>query len=665
MIAKIIVDINTRAVDKEFDYIIPDDMIPFLHIGDMVEFPFGKYNKIKTGYVIDIINNIDTDYELKSLISIKDNSVNIGKRTIEVARFIHENYGTTLIQALKAVIPVKKIVKKRTKNSDSDFNSITNDKNFVLAHEQKNIIDSVSNDIEKEKVNKYLIHGVTGSGKTQVFIELAKKISKSGKKIIILIPEISLTYQMVNRFITEFGKKVGVIHSKLSKGEKYEQIEKAKNGEIDIIIGPRSALFTPFENIGLIIIDEEHEASYKSDYSPKYDSREVAEFMSDRFNIPLILASATPSIETYYKCITGEYILFKMQERRGVAKLPNIEIIDMREEILDGNFGIFSQKLINEINRSLNNNEQVILFINRRGYANYINCLSCGTPLQCNHCDVTYTYHKEENLLKCHYCGKSIKPPNKCPICGSVHLDRVGYGTQRVEQELKKLFPDYTTIRMDQDTTSRKKSYEEIIKKFHNHEADILVGTQMIIKGHDFPAVGLVGILNVDNILNLSSYKASERTFQAIVQASGRAGRKDIRGTACIQTYQPNQYAIKFAANNDYENFYNTEIEYRKLMNYPPIKSFLKITITSYDNKKLGILTQRLWNYIDRLKKEDMSILGPSNEIIYKINDNYRKSIHIKGSTKVIKYFIRVCEYLLKKDELFNEVKISYEINAE
>ncbi len=663
MIAKVIVSINARQIDKEFDYLIPDELLRDLHIGDMVKFPFGSSNKLKTGYVIDIVEKSNYSYTLKYLHSIIDNGINTSSKSIKIAKFIHDNYGSTMIQALKVVIPIKKKIKSRN-NLIVDNEIPSNKKDIELVEEQKNIINNITSDINRGIANRYLIHGVTGSGKTQIFIELAKDVVKQGKKVIVLIPEISLTYQMVRRFLDNFGDRIGIIHSKLSAGERYQQIERAQNNEIDIMIGPRSALFTPFNDIGCIIIDEEHESSYKSEMTPRYDTREVAEYMSKEFSIPLVLASATPSIETYYKCEKKDYKLFTINSRIG-THLPEISIIDMREEVKNGNYNIFSQELLNNINKALNNNEQVMLFVNRRGYSNYISCLSCGNVIQCEHCDVSYTYHSDQNVLRCHYCGDVKNAPNKCPNCGSIHLDKYGYGTQKVEEELNRIFPDYKTIRMDQDTTSKKASYEKILSKFHRHEADILVGTQMIIKGHDFPEVALVGILNIDSIINISSYKSSEKAFQSIVQASGRAGRRNKRGKAIIQTYQPENYVITCAANNDYKGFYDLEMSYRSIMSYPPIKNLLKITISSYRFDILDIITNKLKNYIVALKKEGMTILGPSNERIFKLNDRYRKSIHIKGDDRVIKYFIKVCDYIIKNDEEFKICQITYEINAD
>lgn len=664
MLAKIIVSINAKQIDREFDYLIPDELIPKIKIGDKVEFPFGKSNKLKTGYVIEISDDEFSKYELKYLTNIIDTGIGIPKRTIKIAKFIHETYGSTIIQALKTVIPVKKAIRKRNSlNINNALPILPTD--ITLADEQKKIIDTIQGDIDSGLSEKYLIHGVTGSGKTQVFIELAKSLVKEGKKVIVLIPEISLTYQMVRRFVDNFGERVGIIHSKLSQGEKYEQIEKAQNDEIDIMIGPRSALFTPFNNLGCIIIDEEHESSYKSEMSPKYDTREVAEYMNKEFSIPLIFSSATPSIETYHKTKNNDIKLFEMKNRRGNSILPEVKIVDMREEVHQGNFGLFSQELLAEISKCLYNNEQIILFVCRRGYSNYISCMNCGYTFECEHCDITYTYHRNENMLKCHYCGSVKQAPTKCSQCGSMHLDKIGFGTQKVEEELNKIFPDNIILRMDQDTTSTKNSHEKILEKFHKHKADILVGTQMIIKGHDFPDVGLVGIINIDPILSLGSFRAAEKTFQTIVQASGRAGRREKSSKAIIQTYQPDNYAIKNAIKNDYKTFYEMEIGYRNVMQYPPIRDFLKIIIASKNIELLELITNRLKKYITELQKEDMSILGPTNEKIFRLNDIFRKTIHIKGDKRVIRYFIKVCDYLLMNDDAFRNIHISYEINAD
>lgn len=659
MIAKVIVDINVRQANKEYDYLIPDDIIGKLSIGDKVIVPFGKNNKQKSAYVIDIIDtNYNVEFELKYIISLQNKEISIEKNMIDVAKFIQNTYGCSMSQALNTVLPVKK--KMKTKSDEGLINNIIENKICNLTLEQKNALDSILND---DKCNEFLIHGVTGSGKTQIFIELAKNIIEDNKQVIILVPEIALTYQMVERFIENFGNRVGIINSRLNDTERYEYIKKVLDDEVDIIIGPRSALFAPFKNLGAIIIDEEHELSYKSEKMPRYDAREVAEYICKRDNIKLIYASATPSLDTYYKAINGSIKLIELNKRINNIQLPEISIVDMREEFAYGNNDIFSKTLLDEMSKTLDNGEQVLLFVNRRGYSNYVTCLNCGEPIICKNCDVTYTYHEQGNKLKCHYCDREIPMITSCPNCNSKNLYKTGYGTQRVEQRLKQHFSDYNILRMDYDTTRTKYAYKEILKEFHNHNAQILVGTQMIIKGHDFDNVGLVGILQIDETLNMQSYRASEYTFQTIVQCTGRAGRKTGKGRAIIQTLQPEHYSIKYAAKNDYKSFFNLEIAYRKLMQYPPIEKMLKITIADKKENKVNYVINRIKHYVESAKKDGMVILGPSNEIIYKLNNIFRKSLYIKGNDKIINYFIRVCEYVRVNDSECKYITITYDIN--
>lgn len=659
MIAKVIVDINTRQANKEYYYLIPEGIIEILSVGDRVIVPFGKNNKQKNAYVVDIIDKqSNSDFELKYIISLNNKDISIEKNMIDVAKFIQSTYGCSMSQALSTVLPVKKKMKIKAENNLVD--NIIEKRSYNLTVEQKDALDIILNDGE---YNEFLIHGVTGSGKTQIFIELSKNIIESGGQVIILVPEIALTYQMLERFIENFGDRVGIINSRLNDTERYEYIKKVLDDEVDIIIGPRSALFAPFKNLGAIIIDEEHELSYKSEKMPRYDAREVAEYICKRDGIKLIYASATPSLDTYYKAINGNIRLIELNKRVNNVQLPEVNVVDMREEIKSGNNDIFSKILLDDINKTLDNGEQVLLFVNRRGYSNYVTCLNCGEPIICKNCDVTYTYHEQGNKLKCHYCDREIPMLISCPNCNSKNLYKTGYGTQRVEQRLKKYFPEYNIVRMDYDTTRSKYAYREILNEFHSHKAHILVGTQMIIKGHDFDNVGLVGILQIDETLNIQSYRSSEYTFQTIVQCTGRAGRKNGKGRAIIQTLQPEHYSIKYAVNNDYKSFYNLEIAYRKLMQYPPIEKMLKITIADKKENKVNYVTNRIKHYVESAKKDGMVILGPSNEIIYKLNNIFRKSLYIKGNDKIINYFIKVCEYVRVNDSECKYITITYDVN--
>ena len=473
-------------------------------------------------------------------------------------------------------------------------------KNINLSEEQQRVV----NDIINSNKNVHLLHGITGSGKTEVYMEIIDSVIKKGKKVIVLIPEIALTYQTVMRFYSKFGDRVSIINSKLSGGERYDQFERAKKGEIDIMIGPRSAIFTPFKNIGLIVIDEEHENTYKSENVPKYHAREVAIYLAKQHDAKVILGSATPSIHSYHMCENGEYELHKLNNRAVAKTLPQVSIVDLREEMKSGNRSMFSRKLQELIEDRLRNNNQIMLFINRRGYAGFVSCRSCGKPIKCPHCDVGLNLHNNNHLV-CHYCGYDTLMPKKCPECESPYIAAFGTGTQKVEEAIKKLYPTARVLRMDMDTTSGKDGHEKILSAFANREADILVGTQMIVKGHDFPYVTLVGVIAADLSLYAGDYMSGERTFDLLTQAAGRAGRGTIPGEVVIQTYNPEEYSIRLAALQDYEEFYNTEIMFRTLNDYPPAINMMAILLKSEEQDRLVKASETI---ADVIKKSKMDI---------------------------------------------------------
>ena len=508
-------------------------------------------------------------------------------------------------------------------------NSRIENNNIILTETQKSIVDSISRDISNGIRIPSLIFGVTGSGKTEIYIELIKKCLSDGKQAIVLIPEIALVFQNVKRFYRVFGNRVSVINSKMSAGERHDQFERAKKGDVDIIIGPRSALFTPFKNLGLIVIDEEQEGSYKSENIPKYHARETAIKRAQIAGANVILGSATPSVESYYKTKTGEYKIHYLKKRIGESELPKIHLIDLREELLKGNKSIFSEKLDELIIDRLKRKEQIMLFINRRGFSGFMSCRSCGHGMKCPHCDVGLTLHNNGKLM-CHYCGYKTDIPKLCPTCSSKHIAAFGIGTQKIETFVKEKYPDANVLRMDMDTTSKKDDYEKILTRFSSGEADILIGTQMIVKGHDFPNVTLVGIIAADLSLYASDYKASERTFQLITQAAGRAGRGKRAGEVVAQTYSVDNYSIQAALNQDYDEFFNQEIAYRKLMGYPPIVSMVAILFTSKDEKNLNIGVEKISDLIDNNDLNGIMKIGPSDGVISKINDVYRKVIYLK-----------------------------------
>ncbi|MCL2050150.1 MAG: primosomal protein N' [Lachnospiraceae bacterium] len=511
----------------------------------------------------------------------------------------------------------------------------------TLSYEQQNIVNTINHDYLNGLSRTYLIRGITGSGKTEVYMGLIENVLSLGRQCIVLIPEIALTYQTLLRFYQRFGDRVSVLNSSLSAGEKYDQCERAKRGEIDIIIGPRSALFVPFPDLGLIIIDEEHESSYKSEQTPRYHARETAAYLAEIKNASLVLGSATPSLSAYYRAKKGEYRLFTLENRLSGAALPHVEIVDLREELKNGNRQIFSIKLQNLITERLNSGEQIMLFLNRRGYSSFISCRSCGFVLKCPHCDVSLSTHRGGKML-CHYCGYWIKELKLCPACSSKYFLGFKAGTQQIEELILKLWPKAKVLRMDGDTTKTKDSYSEILAAFANGKADILVGTQMIVKGHDFPNVTLVGIIAADLSLNVNDYRAGERTFQLLTQAAGRAGRGEKPGEVIIQTYRPEHYSIIHAKNQNYPAFYEEEIIYRELASYPPAAHMLAVLINAEDERKglkLGEelassdfnqhgLTESVNEKAENLIKPQ--IIGPVPAQVAKINDIYRFLIFVK-----------------------------------
>ena len=503
--------------------------------------------------------------------------------------------------------------------------------NKVLSDEQQHIVDSISSDFDAGKRDTYLIHGITGSGKTEVYIALIDEMIKRGRQAIVLIPEIALTYQTLMRFYRHFGDRVSVMNSSLSPGEKFDQMERARTGDIDIIIGPRSALFTPFPKTGIIIIDEEHEATYKSETMPKFHARETAIELSKM--VPggacVVLGSATPSLESFYRAQSGEYKFFELKRRLTGGTLPQVEVIDLREELRNGNRSIFSMELQMLMEDRLKRGEQAMLFINRRGLAGFVSCRSCGHVFKCPHCDVSLSEHRGGRLV-CHYCGYEEPVKKICPKCQSKYVSSFRAGTQQIEDEVKKFWPDARVLRMDADTTRTKGSYDKILSSFANKEADVLVGTQMIVKGHDFPDVTLVGILAADMSLYASDYRASERTFQLLTQAAGRAGRGDKKGNVVIQTYQPEHYSIQTASRQDYEAFYEEEIAYRDLLRYPPISHMMSVQVQSKDEEEGMKFANRLRAMMEIQKVPGAVFIGPASAAIGKINDIYRMAVYVK-----------------------------------
>ena len=512
-----------------------------------------------------------------------------------------------------------------------------NRERHVLSGDQEEVLKAFKKDLELKLNETYLIRGITGSGKTLIYIEMIEEVVKSGRQAIMLIPEIALTFQTVMRFHARFGNRVSYMHSRLSPGERFDQFERARNGEIDVMIGPRSALFTPFNDLGIIIIDEEHESSYKSETVPKYHTRETAAKRAEIAGASFVLGSATPSLEARYMAERGESRLFTLDSRPTGGTLPNVSVVDMRDELKNGNRTMFSGKLLSLMEDRLRKNEQIMLFLNRRGYSGTISCRKCGKAIKCPHCDVTLTSHNNGFLI-CHYCGYKIREVKECPSCGSKYLGGFRAGTEKIEEGVKKIFPEARILRMDADTTKKKEDYQTILTGFKEHKADILIGTQMIVKGHDFPLVTLVGIVLADLSLNASDYRAAERTFDLLTQAAGRAGRGDRPGEVVIQTYVPEHYSIEAAACQDYNMFYSREIGYRSLMSYPPVSHMLKVLIEGKNGEKAGKEAEDLVKEVSSFNEERKTegkgffILGPAPDAISKIKDVYRFVFFVKDS---------------------------------
>lgn len=527
----------------------------------------------------------------------------------------------------------------------------------ILSRNQQHIVSEVMEDFDSGRKGTYLIHGITGSGKTEVYIRLIQEVVARGKQAIVLIPEIALTYQTLMRFYRHFGNRVSVMNSSLSAGEKYDQCERAKCGDIDVIIGPRSALFTPFPNIGLIIMDEEHEASYKSEVTPKYHARETAEMIAEMHGASVVLGSATPSLEAYYRADEGSYKLFVLKERLTGGQLPTVYTVDLREELAKGNRSIFSYKLQELLTDRLQKGQQSMLFINRRGLAGFISCRACGYVVKCPHCDVSLSEHRGGRLV-CHYCGYETERMNKCPECGSKYISGFRAGTQQIEDKLKEMYPGIRVLRMDADTTKTKDSYEKILSAFGNGEADVLVGTQMIVKGHDFPNVTLVGVLAADLSLSVGDYRSGERTFQLLTQAAGRAGRGEMPGEVVIQTYQPEHYAVVHAAEQNYEAFYNEEIIYRDLMQYPPAAHMLAVQIYASGEADGQRMAEYLGTKVKNLAREEadwkaLQVIGPAPAGIGKVKDVYRFVFYVKDAEYEVLIRVKdVLEKILNKMDL-------------
>ena len=589
-------------------------------------------------YLKKDIEEIEEDIENKIIKSEKQKRVlnfliqNEGIQTTELE--IITDTTNAVLKALEKKEYIE-IIEEKVERNPFLNKDIKPTKKLKLTEEQQDAFNKIDKTINNNENKEFLLYGVTGSGKTEIYLQLIEKIIQKNKTAIVLVPEISLTPQMVERFIARFGQeKIAVLHSKLSIGERYDQWNKIKNGECKIVIGARSAIFAPIQNLGLIIIDEEHDSSYKSETNPRYNAKELAGYMAKKNNIPLVLGSATPDISTYYKAENNKIEMLKLTKRANESNLPKVDVIDLREELANGNRSILSRKLYEEIEKNLKDKKQTILFLNRRGYSTFVMCRDCGYTVKCKNCNITMTYHIKTNKLKCHYCGHEEKNLTECPECHSKNIKYFGTGTQRLEEDINKIFPEATTIRMDIDTVTRKNSHEEILNKFKNDNINILIGTQMVVKGHHFPNVTLVGVIAADSSLYIEDYRANERTFQILTQVAGRAGREKLPGRVIIQTYNPDNFAIECSKKQNYDEFYETEIELRKQLKYPPFCDIISIGLTDTDNNKIKNVSERLYNNISRTiknEKMDFNIYKPLPCPIDKIKNKYRWRIILKG----------------------------------
>ena len=737
MYADIIIDITHEKLDKIFQYSIPSDLDGVLQIGMEVIVPFGRSNRETKGYVVGFSQTTEYDAaKMTEVLCIAKDSVAIESRLVNLAAWMKDYYGGTMIQALKTVIPIKKQEKARKKRyirlcvdveagrqrlehylhlnqkararllaalldePRQEYELVTKKLNVTrtvvraleeqgivsleseqvlrnpvrhksrreeipeYTREQQHAIDRFWEDYSQGIRRTYLVYGVTGSGKTEVYMEMIARVLDEGRQAIVLIPEIALTYQTVMRFYGRFGDRVSILNSRMSQGERYDQMERVKAGEVDVMIGPRSALFTPFPRLGLIVIDEEHETSYKSEQVPRYHARETAIRRAGTENASVVLGSATPSLESFYACKNGRFQILELRKRAGAGELPAVYVVDMRKEMKAGNRSIISDRLKNLIKARLERHEQIMLFLNRRGYAGFVSCRSCGYVVKCPHCDVSLSSHRNGKLV-CHYCGHEEAQITVCPSCGSQYIGGFRAGTQQIEELAARQFPGARILRMDLDTTRMKDGHEKILEAFASEEADILIGTQMIVKGHDFPNVTLVGILAADMSLYSNDYRAGERTFQLLTQAAGRAGRGRSRGEVVIQTYSPEHYSIEMAAAQDYEGFYDAEMKYRELMGYPPVEQLLAVLMTGPLEELLDTAARYLKDFAVRLdKNRQLQIVGPASPYVGKVNDVYRRVLYLKGAD--YKLLIEVknrMEQYIEINEGFKTMRIQFDFN--
>jgi len=628
------------GIDIPFVYGIPDDLSDHVEIGKRVLVPFR--NKEVTGCIVGIKKETGIE-NIRPALAVLDPFPLLSPKILELCKWISEYYMCSWGQAIEAAFPAGVKLKGKTGNSGimPDYSKdkpvddlIVPGKNtFPLTEAQQNALNEIFESTNANRFQSYLLEGVTGSGKTEVYIRSIKKILEKGLDSILLVPEISLTSTLVSRFETHFGEKIGVFHSRLTQSKRRSEWLRIKNGDAKIVIGPRSAVFAPVKNPGMIIVDEEHDSSFKQDTAPCYNGRDVAVLRGKMENAEVILGSATPSIESYANTITGKYKLLNLPERVPGRKLPSVITIDMRtDRVKDDPAKIFSRHLLTGIQERISKNEQTILFLNRRGFAPMVLCRNCGANQICKHCDIAMVYHESADILRCHYCNSRKKVPSICPHCGSGEFGYYGIGTERIEEEARKFFPDARIARLDSDTARKRGYFDKIMKSLEEKNIDILVGTQLLAKGHDYPDITLIGIISADGMLNLPDFRAGERTFQLLTQVSGRAGRGESPGEVVIQTYNPDHYILKLAIKQDYKEFYKQEDRFRRALKLPPYSRIVQILVRG-KNEKRTIKTAI--GFASKLRESisgrNMELLGPAEAPISKIQSKYRWHILLKG----------------------------------
>ena len=661
--ADVVIDTKSDNVDNFFTYDASD--FPDIRPGSRIRAPFGRGTARMSGYVFGLHDELPAGLEGKRILKIAetDEGLSLPAGAVEVCKWMRGRYYCRYIEAAKCFAPAGGPRKRKAAEAGGPGGEEAGrlyaaergggtGEGLPLTQEQRRAAAAVLPAIEEGRAEVFLLHGVTGSGKTEVYLTAAAKALGLGRKVIMLVPEISLTHQTVRRFVERFGRsRIAILHSKLTLSERYEEWLRISRGEVDIAIGARSAVFAPFSDIGLIVVDEEHESTYKSDKSPKYDTVEVAVKRAAAAGATVLLGSATPSVVSSYRAERGLYKKLLLTRRYNTTPLPLLTVTDMRSELLRGNKGIFSGALFAAVNETLADGRQVMLFLNRRGWSSFVSCPSCGYVMKCERCNISLTYHKAEDRAVCHYCGLSRKVPDVCPSCERPGLKYFGMGTEQVEQLAKEAFPEAAVARLDADNAKKRGSGEKILSAFGAGRIDILIGTQMIAKGLDFPGVTLVGIVAADVGLNIPDFKSPERTYQLITQVAGRAGRREERGRVIIQTYMPENYAIEAASSHDYEGFYRTELYFRKTLLYPPFSDVVQITAFSEDEGRAETGAAYVRGALlsePGLLTEDV-LLGPRPAPIAKAGDDFRYHLYIKAETRARKALEKALSELKQK----------------